>query len=148
MTSTARFIGQLDNDGAIRTDRIIFTDVDGPEASGNSAKIQLFAPTFIGFRQLPHEHWTTSVIYRVDFANEQVARRPKPFTITLERREFDPDPESPAEALRAEALKEALVVAEAEDAAGDPAKRTDISLKLHTLGLERDYWLDSGLFKL
>lgn len=148
MSSTARFIGQLDNDGAIRSANVLFEDADSPEASGSTATIDFFAPTFIGFRQLPLERWITSVIYHLSYANDQVARRPKPFKVTLERREFDPDPESAAEALRAEALKEALVVAEVEDAAGATAKPSDISLKLHTLGLERDYWLDSGLFKL
>ena len=148
MTSTARFIGQLDNNGAIRTDKVLFEDTGDAANQQTSAEILLYSPTFIGFRQLPHERWTTSVIYRVDFANDHAARRPKPFKIVLERREFDLDTESTAEALRAEALKEGLVVAEVEDGAGDAAKRSDISLKLHTLGQERDYWLDSGLFKL
>ncbi|WP_282605702.1 virulence factor SrfB [Pelagibius sp. Alg239-R121] len=148
MSSTARFIGQLDNNGAIRADKMLFEDVDDAARQETSAEILLYSPTFIGFRQLPHERWTTSVIYRVDFANDHASRRPKPFKVVLERREFDLDTESSAEALRAEALKEGLVVAEVEDGAGDAAKRSDISLKLHTLGQERDYWLDSGLFKL
>ncbi|WP_421877118.1 virulence factor SrfB [Pacificispira sp.] len=147
MSSTARYIGQLDNNGAISDPNILFQDVSDGPGSATEAEIQLFSPTFIGFRQLPHERWTTTVIYRVDFANEQAARRPKPFRVVLERREFDTDPESTDEALRAEALKEGLVVAEVEDGAGDTCKTSDVMLKFQTLGMERDYWLDSGLLK-
>jgi len=148
MASTARFIGQVDNNGAISADRVLFQDVDGGPGSGDHAEIELYSPSFIGFRQLPHERWTTTVIYRVDFANEQAARRTKPFKVTIAREEFDNNPESAAEVLRAEALKEALIVVDAEDGAGGGAKNSDISLKLQTLGVEQDYWLDSGLFRL
>lgn len=148
MASTARFIGQLDSNGAISKNKVLFQDVDDGPGSGDIAEIELFSPIFIGFRQLQHERWTTTVIYRVDFANEHAARRPKPFKVVLERRDFDSDPESAAEALRAEAQKEELIVSEVEDGAGDAAKPSDVSLKLQTLGLERDYWLDSGLFRL
>lgn len=143
MSSTARFIGQIVDD-AIPAEGILFSEQGGEE----EATLELFAPTFLGFRQLPHARWTTTVLYRLDFANDQAARRPKPFKVTLERREFDTDPESAEEALRAEALKEGLLVAEVEDNLGDGAKREDVSLRLHTLGMENDYWLDTGAFRL
>lgn len=142
MASTARFIGQVVDD-VIPADGVLFSDEGGEQ----SAEIQLFAPTFLGFRQLPHARWTTTVLYRLDFANEQAARRPKPFRVTLERREFDTEPDSTEEALRAEALKEGLVVTEVEDGHGAGAKREDVSLQLHTLGMENDYWLDTGAFR-
>ncbi len=143
MSSTARFIGQIVDD-AIPAEGVLFSEQGGEE----EATLELFAPTFLGFRQLPHSRWTTTVLYRLDFANDQAARRPKPFKVTLERREFDTDPESTEEALRAEALKEGLLVAEVEDNHGDGAKREDVSLRLHTLGMENDYWLDTGAFRL
>lgn len=148
MTSTARFIGLLDTEaGGIRRERVLLSDEDG---ANETAQIELYAPTFIGFRQLPHERWTTSVLYRVDFANAQVASRPKPFVVKLERREFDTDPDkdSPTEILRAEALKEGLIVTDVEDGDQSPLKATDVTLKLHTIGTSDEYWLDSGLFSL
>ena len=146
LTSTARFIGLLDNDGAIRPEKVLFSDEEA--GRNDSATIDFQGPTFIGFRQLPHQRWTSSIVYRLDFANEQTARRPKPFKVTLARSEFDDDPESTSEMLVAGALKETLEVTGVEDASGAGGKPNDISLRLHTLGIESEYWLDSGVFKI
>ena len=51
--------------------------------------------------------------------------------------------------LRAEALKEAFVIEEVEDAVGDGCRASDVKLTLHTLGIdENDYWLDTGVFRV
>ncbi|MCI4662048.1 MAG: virulence factor SrfB [Neomegalonema sp.] len=148
MSSTARYIGQLEADNVILNRNILFReDVSARNAAQNPV-LNLYAPTFLGFRQLPHERWTTTVLYKLDFANQQVLQRPKPLRVMLEQREVDSDPQSAQEALRAEALKEGIVVMEVEDGAGHGAKRSDVSLRLHTLGRENEYWLDTGVFRL
>ena len=39
-------------------------------------------------------------------------------------------------------------ITEVEDGAGDGMKNTDVSLRLHTLGFEDEYWIDTGVFRL
>lgn len=151
MCSTARIIGVIERNGQLLDERVLFRDVDLDQRGRGeeSAKVLLRSPMHIGFRQVPFERWMASPLYRLDFANEQAQRRPTPLQVTLKRRELDLDPENPKEAMKAEVLKEAFAIEEVEDAEGAGCKTTDVSLKLHTLGVDEiDYWLDSGVFKL
>ena len=62
--------------------------------------------------------------------------------------EFDDDEsESSEDKLRREALREAFEITEVEDGIGDGMKNTDIRLKLHTLGFDDEYWIDTGVFQ-
>jgi len=151
MRSTARFIGEMERDGRIHADRVLFSDVDlGGRGRGEErATVLLRSPLHIGFRQLPHERWMASPLYRLDFANENAQRLPGPLRVVIARREVEGEAETQADRLRAEALKEAFVVEEVEAAGGLPAKASDVRLSLHTLGIdEHDYWLDTGIFPM
>jgi len=140
MLSTARFVGVMDNDGRIPDKKVIFRDELQDEA-----ELRLHNPVHVGFRQLPRERWTTTPLYRLDFADEKVTER-GPLKVTLRRRESDADQSSqPEEVLRAEAAKEAFVVENVEDSAGHPCRKDDVRLRLHLLGAEDAYWLDTGI---
>ncbi len=150
MRSTARFVGVMANDGQIVDRDILFAEADEPAASvragGDEATLLVDNPVHIGFRQLPHERWTTTPLYLLDFANESVLRRPRPLKVTLRRRDSSAaDPENPEHQLRIEAAKEAFVVDYVEDREQLPCHRDDVRLRLHTLGFEDAYWLDTGV---
>jgi hypothetical protein len=70
--------------------------------------------------------------------------------VTFERTEFDEDPEKETSetVLRREAMREAFMVSELEDAEGTAMRNSEVKLKLHTLGFEDEYWIDTGLFRL
>jgi hypothetical protein len=154
MRSTARFIGEMDMNEQIPDARILFPEVDLDAkggGGGQTAVVDMFAPIHIGSRQLPLERWTTTPLYRLDFANAAARRRPTPIRVTLERAEFDDaDEERPTseDVLRREALREAFRIAEVEDGAGDGMKPSEIVLKLHTLGFQDEYWIDTGVFQI
>ncbi|HBQ22197.1 MAG: virulence factor SrfB [SAR116 cluster bacterium] len=151
MKSTARHVGVMNPSGMIPVDQVIFADIDlDKESSGQDveATIQMYAANQIGFRQLKLARWTTTPLYRMDFANAQIANRPMPLKVTIRRRGSDPDAEGQEEILKAEAMKEALEISEVEDAEGSPCKQDDVRLRLHTLGLQNDYWLDTGIFRM
>ncbi|MEM6623126.1 MAG: virulence factor SrfB [Pseudomonadota bacterium] len=150
MRSTARYIGEIERSGQLLDERVLFSGVDlGMGGSEEVAELRLRSPLHIGFRQLPHERWMASPLYRLDFANENAQRRPTPFKVTLRRREIDGEAETSDEILRAEALKEAFLIEEVEDAQGGMCKASDVKLTLHTLGVDEvDYWLDSGTFRM
>jgi len=141
MLSTARFVGIMGNDGRIPDNKIVFREDRQDEGA-----LRVYNPVHIGFRQLPHERWTTTPLYRLDFANEKVTERPLPLTIALRRRESDTDESGrPEDLLRAEAAKEAFVVEEVLDGAEDLCRRDEVRLRLHLLGSEDTYWLDTGI---
>jgi hypothetical protein len=153
MRSTARYIGEMDLNEQIPDARLLFRDVDLDAATGGgqTATVAMFAPVHIGARQLPLARWTTTPLYRLDFANAAARKRPTPVRVSLERAEFDEgDEDRPTseEVLRREALREAFRIAEVEDGAGDGMKPSDIVLKLHTLGFQDEYWIDTGVFQI
>ena len=149
MRSTARIVGQMANNGQIVDKDVIFAEPDVPakggEAGEEEATLPVYNPVHIGFRQLPEERWTTTPLYLLDFANENVSKRPLPLRVTLMRRDSHADRDNPAHQLRIEAAKEAFVVEHVEDGEGHPCHRDDVRLRLHTLGFEDAYWLDTGV---
>ena len=152
MRSTAVFIGEMDASGQIPDDRVLFGGTDlGPQGrdAASSARVRMFTPIYLGFRQLPLPRWTTTPLYRLDLANAAAQRHKPPLVVTLERAEFDADPDDtrPDTALRREAAREAFEVSEIEDGDGQTVRRDQVVLKLHTLGAADDYWIDTGVFK-
>lgn len=152
MRSTAMFIGEMDSSGQIPDDRVLFqgTEMEAGAVAPAGAQVRMFTPVHLGSRQLPLERWTTTPLYRLDFANAAAQRHPPPLVVTLERVEFDADPDDtrPDTVLRREAAREAFEVTEIEDGTGEAVRPNQVVLKLHTLGAEDDYWIDTGVFKL
>ena len=152
MRSTALFIGEMDSSGQIPADRVLFQGNELESAAAQpsgEAKIRMFTPVHLGSRQLPLERWTTTPLYRLDFANAAAQRHPAPLVVTLARAEFDADPDDtrPDTVLRREAAREAFSVTEITDRDGEDVRPNQVVLKLHTLGAEDDYWIDTGVFK-
>lgn len=152
MRSTANYIGEMDQSGQIPDDRVLFYGVElskTPAASNDIAQLRMFSPVYLGARQLPLARWTTTPLYRVDFANAASQRFAPPLVITLQKSEFDSDPDDtrPDTVLRREAAREAFEITEIEDGEGQAVRRDQVTLKLHTLGADDVYWIDTGLFK-
>jgi hypothetical protein len=156
MRSTAKFIGEMDNDGKIRDSRILFRWSNEPaeKVRQESHKLQYYARVRLGYRQLDLERWIATPLYRLKM-NEggSLDRMPNPpFEITLGRRDSDEevslDDKRFADKFAAsEALKEQLVVTDVQALAGDGpgglARR--FSLQLDTLPSQDGYWLDTGI---
>jgi hypothetical protein len=155
LRSTARYIGEMETDGRIFDERLMFKDVDldtKARAAPASAEVRLFAPMQLGFRQLPLERWMATSLYRLEASNPQAfARMVRPFTVTLERADVDleiDEQSSDDQRAQAEASREEFVVTEVVDGRGDQLKTSDVVLRLQTLGLRDSYWLDTGILPL
>ncbi len=151
MRSTARFIGEMDSSGQITDDRLLFADVDldsRQAQAGQTATLTMYAPVYLGARQLPLERWATTPLYRLDFATPAAEAR-APLRVTFERAEYDDDPdrETSDTVLAREAMREAFAITDVEDNEG-MGKPGEVRLRLHTLGFEDEYWIDTGLFRL
>ena len=82
------------------------------------------------------EQWQTKARGELEAAHGQV-------------REVENDlRESTEDKLRRESMREAFEIYEVEDAEGGAMKRSDVILKLHTLGFEDEYWIDTGVFQV
>ncbi|MFK7744486.1 MAG: virulence factor SrfB [Roseobacter sp.] len=152
MRSTARFIGEMDRNGQIVRERVLFSDID-LDKKGKSGDqmptLQMFSPVHIGSRQLDLERWTTTPLFRLDFANTGAQQRPSPLQVTLEKDDGDDEEETTSVAkLRRESLREAFRISELLDGDGDDMKVSDLSLKLQTLGFDDDYWIDTGVYRI
>jgi hypothetical protein len=150
MASTARFIGEMDRSGQIMDARLLFqnVDLDAKTPAAMEAQLRMDTPLHLGSRQLPLERWTTTPLYRLDFATDAAAAR-APLTVTFERDDVDDDPDrqTAVTVLRREVMREAFRVSSVEDADG-AGKPGEVSLRLHTLGFDDEYWIDTGLFRL
>lgn len=150
MKSIARFIGEMDQTGQIPSHRVLFSDMDLDRKTNmdEEAQVKLYSPIHIGARQLPLERWITTPLYELDFGNEAASRRLPPLTVTLIREPRDDDAEDQDQVLRLEALNEAFKVDYIEDGDQTPLRTSDVRLRLQTLGVSRDYWLDTGIFRM
>ncbi|MEM9433023.1 MAG: virulence factor SrfB [Pseudomonadota bacterium] len=150
MKSTVRYVGEMDTSEQIRDSRLMFSDVDldAKAGGGQTAVVDMYAPMHIGSRQLPLERWTTTPLFRLDFANPAAQRRPVPIKVTFERSEFDNEGESSEILLRKEAVSEAFIITDVLDGEDNQMKEDDLTLRLHTLGFDDEYWIDTGVFRL
>lgn len=149
MRSTARFIGPMENNNQIQTDKVLFHsgNLAAGERANTRTQIMLYNPRSIGFRQLKLERWTTTPIYQLDFASDESRSKPMPFLVTLERPEIDSEDEdmSLEKLQHLEALQEVLTVTEVFDGQGNEISVSDVKLVLQTMGPQADYWLDTGI---
>jgi len=143
MKSTASFIGEMERNGQIKDDRVIFRS----DSDSNTAEIKMYAPVHLGSRQVDLERWTVTPLYMIEFANPDEMASRLPAKVKLSRVEgiTRDEAETVAQALRAEALREAFTITGVEDADGGGVTG-DVVLRLNTMGFEKDYWLDSGAF--
>ena len=142
LKSTARYIGEMEISGQIKSDRVLFSDIDleARATADQTAAMRFYAPSFIGFRQLPVERWTATPLYYLELTNPQSASRlALPLTVMLERAEVDEGDE---------ARKEDFKVVEVEDADGEARPKSLLQLRLQTLKSEAGYWLDTGILTL
>ncbi len=139
MRSTARYIGEMEINGQVRKELFANIDLDQPGTQQKPCEVELFAPIFLGFRQLPIARWTATPLYYLEFRNpEEASRLPRPLKVTLERRDARREEDR-------EASLEDFRVVEVVDAEGGPRRNTVVNLRLQTLKSEAGYWLDTGV---
>jgi hypothetical protein len=154
MRSTARYIGEMLNDGRIEDESLYFSDMNLDDATpAPSEKDVVYrSPVRIGYRQLARADWVASPLYRLQMRSGEHARtwRP-PINVTIARKSLEVDDDASETAImNSEATSEEFLIETAEDAGGSSVKRL-MELKFDTSpsgspdGL---YWLDSGILKI
>jgi len=138
MKSTARFVGVLEQTGRLKSENILFSNLELEDRKTRlpEATFDFYAPVFLGFRQLGVERWPATPLYRVTFAHPQDARtKALPLKVTLERSTD-------------ESVDLDFKVIAVADAGGNQQPNGVVLLKLQTLKDESGYWLDTGVFSI
>lgn len=145
LRSTARYIGEMEQSGFIRADRLLFKDLDldDPKPQAISHEFSMLAPMEIGFRQLGIERWPGTLLYRLGPSERtDFQRYPPPWTCTIERSDVTEDaPDS-------EEKKEVFNIVDVLDRDGNGVPVSKARLRLQTLQSEQGYWLDTGVLRL
>ena len=151
LNSTARFIGNW------KDNTIPKVFLDPEKEQGNFTVYDL--PFYIGFKNLNSSNYPARILYTLQFNNQNIRnqlglhqhinrtsindevenrktklRAKLPYNVTVNR-DFERDPEK---------IKIEFIL----DNAGEDLTKSNLELKLQTLGGSDEYWLDSGEFNL
>jgi hypothetical protein len=147
---TARFIGEMNKDGQIKSSKVWFqVDVDSPAEQELSRVVEFSTTVPIGFRQLEAERWPTTRFYQLEFAGQRAreeARGRLPYQVKVVYAQEELDPEEDPDAVARDEGE--LYIDEVTDAEGDSLSPNRLDLRLQTLPSEEGYWLDTGIFNI
>ena len=148
LTSTARYIGELDINSKLSTPKVWFTvDVNSKEETELSHAVSFNGPLTIGYRQLAVERWPTTRYHLLTFATEAAraaAAGKLPYTVELRlsvEGQWDDDPRPEDRDRRTEGE---FTIDSVTNARGDSVNVRDLEVRLQTLQLDEGYWLDTG----
>ncbi len=145
LTSTARFVGELDTDGRLSRPKVWFeVDVDNAQSADLELKrpIQFSTPLTVGYRQLDAERWPTTRYYLLNFASEAARARAAgktPYAVSLRLSLAEMREDAPNERDEGE-----FEITDIVDSRGESVPRGDLVMHLQTLPLDEGYWLDTG----
>lgn len=142
MSSTARFIGKMTNDGLIPKEDVFYENVRLEDENYElpDTAFEFRGTMRLGFRQLPLARWRATLIYVMDFTDDnarQSYRDRTPLKVMLKR-------------VRGSARKgdaERFEIGDVQANDGSPISKRNLKLRLQTLPDEAGYWLDSGHVK-
>lgn len=141
--STARYLGRMNQSGRIPDDEIIFENTRDDDSAFREFDAIMTSWLDIGYRQLPYERWPTAPLYRIQFRDDDTARRTRvPAKLKLQRVDVENAEDE------SELARERFDVVEAEDR-DQISIIDDVYCKLRTFRTlskaEAGYWIDSGV---
>ena len=141
LKSTSNFIGEIDYDLKITNQNIIVDNIN--KQDDEEFEFIFTNAMYIGSRQIDDDNWVTLPLYSL-LLTDANARLPLKVTARRPVEAFEVDEffsSSPREY-----LKEYLKIVSIEDNEGAVLPHRALDLQFNTLGFQRDYWLESGVF--
>jgi hypothetical protein len=151
LTSTARYIGEMDINSQLKRPKVWFTvDVDSKDGTDKTRAVAFSGPLSIGYRQLDAERWPTTRYHLLTFATEEARSRASgrlPYRVEVSLSIADALDE---EDIRSETDKDRRSEGEFRidsivDCQERGVDRRDLEIRLQTLKLDEGYWLDTGI---
>ena len=152
LTSTARYIGELDINTQLRAAKVWFkVDVDAKNGVELNRTVAFNGQLGIGYRQLGAERWPATRYHLLTFASEDARARasgrlPYKVDVTLNVAEVLDDEDMPASGGEREERSEGeFSITAITDNAGNFVPPRDLEIRLQTLPTDEGYWLDTGV---
>ncbi len=145
LTSTARYIGEVDTNGQIKANKVWFqVDPESGKDQELAKDVLMAGPLSVGFRQFGVERWPTTRFSLIDFASEddrRAAAGKLPYTLSLTFALKGQEDEA------SEHDEGELIVEDIKDNQGNQPKsgKRAVAVRLQTLPLDEGYWLDTGI---
>ena len=133
MLATDKYIGRIENNGQIKADGVIFS----PDQENDQSDLYIETDTFLGSRQLGVERWTANPLYKVYFTEPETDSSALPYELTISREDRMSDPDN---------LACPLIPRSVSNASNQ--RKENLKISLQTLGVDEEYWLDSGAFNI
>lgn len=141
--STIRYLGMLDDSGALTSDNVCYSEIDLDDAGwtpDRKSSFQIRGNVCLGFRQLDNDRWLASPLYSLTINDAQLARKVAGDSVLRVKLAVEPGAQSGS--------PERFVLADARLDDGTRVPLTQLSLKLNTLSASGNanaqYWIDSG----
>ncbi len=126
--STADYIGEYDTTKSTLKNIIL-------DPENYHKKIEFFGHMILGYRQMPSDDWIASPMYKISYANNNIAKQlqeREPLSFEIER-----------DTTNKEKLKPLRNIIDKE---GKKIPAEHIKVKMQTLADEFGYWMDTGIF--
>ena len=151
LTSTARYIGEMDINSQLKRPKVWFTvDVDNKDSVDKERIVAFSGPLFIGYRQLDAERWPTTRYHLLTFATEEARSRasgrlPYKVEVCLSVAEALDKDEIRSESDKDKRSEGEFSIVSITDEKGNSVNPRDLEIRLQTLKLDEGYWLDTGI---
>ncbi len=142
MTSTARFVGELNLQGQLEEAKVWFTVKEDGSVEPEEQTITYHSPITIGYRQLAVERWPASTYYKLEM-KEKTGNGPYSVKVKLNR--SDVTGGRAADDSEDQQSEGSIELLEINGPDGIPVNLHRMSATLQTLPTIEGYWLDSGI---
>ncbi len=143
--SVARYLGKIETVNRLLDQDVYYGDLDleNPEFELPEQSFEFRGPMALGVRQFPREWWPASLLYMIDYRNEEARAKFQPMTPLKIQLKRGRAPRKIGTADQAQEPNDSLAVDSAESDRG--SAKGGLELRLQTI-LHRDgYWLDTGV---
>ena len=141
MTSTARYVGELNLQGQLEAAKVWFVVNEDGSVEPEEQTITYHSPITVGYRQLAVDRWPASAYYKLDF-QDKTGHGPYKVKVALSRDESRNRPQNDEEPAQAEGT---IIVREILGPDGRIIPPRFMQASLQTLPSIDGYWLDSGI---
>ncbi len=151
LSSTARFIGELDTTGKLLKPKVWFeVDINNTEAFEHEHTVTFSTLLPIGYRQIDAERWPTTRYHLLDFSSEDArsraaGRTPYQVTVKIYVAPIEDDIYAHNQDERDEGEFSIVSIV---DNQGSNVKCSDLEIRLQTMKIDEGYWLDTGIINM
>ncbi len=149
LTSTARYVGELNTDGKLPMAKVWFeVDIDSKKRFKGERQVSFTGPLPIGYRQVHAERWPTTRYHLMAFTSEEARAKASgrlPYDVLVRLEVAALKEEEMAKDTNEDRDEGEFEILSIVDKHGSAVNIRDVEIRLQTLQLDEGYWLDTGM---